>query len=460
MKIKYIFCLLASTAIYSGAQARNEYGTGEGFPLEWTLEQCLDQNFRNNPYIKNAKLDIASAQNRKNEAMWEYFPTVGLSGMGYYARNPLVTITVNDVLGNSDAAWNIRNSVVDAATELGVDYEYNSFRRGYSAGIVATQPLFAGGRIVSGNRLAAVGIKAAKLQLLMKERDTADEIERKYWTVVSLQEKMKTLETGKKLLDTLYKDVRAAREAGLVTEAEVSDVIVKQKEILSGEVTLKGALKLAKLDIFNALAVQCEYRMLDSIHFSGNIGDLSDPRDCLALRREGKPYESQLLDASLEAKQLEKKMAEGEYLPEVGIGVSYGYGNIQGRYNGEKFNGVAFASVKIPLTGLGKLSSRAKRYRNEVAKIINEKEYLDSQLELRRQKIWLDFETAYNKAKVAEYSLRVSSDALYRTEENYKAGMATLSELLKAELDARTASEEFIDCCIDYRTALTAVKSY
>lgn len=456
MKKDFIYCLAAAIVFCNTAIAQN---IGD-MPREWTLEQCLEMSSKNNPYVKNARIDIASAKARKNEAMWEYFPTVGLNGIGYYAQKPLVTITVNDVLGNSDAAWNIRNAVVDAATEAGVDYEYNSFQGGYSAGVVATQPLFAGGRIVSGNRLASVGVTAARLQSLIKERDTDDEIERKYWTVVALQEKMKTLQAGKRLLDTLYRDVLSARESGLVTETEVSEVAVKRKEISAGEVTLRGALKLSKMDIFNAMGVQCGYRMLDSVMFIGRISELVPPEECLSIRPEGKSYEAQLLDANIEAKQLEKKMAEGEYLPEVGIGVSYGYGNMQGRFNGEKFNGVAFASVKIPLTGLGKMASRSKRYQNEVTKAMNEKEYLDSQLELRREKLWLDFETAYNQAKVAEYALESASETLYRVEGNYRAGRSTLSELLEAELNVRKADEEFIDRCIDYRTAMTAVKLY
>lgn len=459
MRTYNIISLLAAILICGEAYAQNISPTDD-ILREWTLDQCLEMSSRNNPYIKNAQIDIASAKARKSEAMWEFFPTVGLNGVGYYARNPLLTITVTDVLGNSDAAWNINNAVIDAATEAGVDYRYNSFQRGYSAGVVATQPLFAGGRIVSGNRLASVGIKAARLQSLIKERDTDDEIEKKFWTVVALQEKMKTLQAGKKLIDELYDDVIAARQAGLVTESEVSEVALKQKEIFAGEVTLRGGLKLAKMDLFNAMGVRCGYTMLDSVSFTGTITELISPVDCQDLRPDGASYEAQLLDANIEAKQLERKMAEGEYLPEVGIGVSYGYGNMQGRMNGDKFNGIAFASVKIPLTGLGKLASRSKRYRNEVTKAMNEKEYLDAQLELRRQKLWLDFETAYNQAKVAEYASQTAEDALLRVEADYGAGRATLSDLLKAELDSRNCAEEFIDRCIDHKTAMTAVRLY
>lgn len=455
----WITAIAAATAFLCSTAAKGQ-DESSSFPREWTLEQCLELSAQNDPYIKNSKLDILSARSRKNEAMWEYFPTVGLNGIGYYAMNPLLTITVNDILGNSDAAWNIRNTVVDAATEAGVDYEYNSFRKGYTAGVTATQPIFAGGRIINGNRLASIGVEAARIQSQMKERDTRQNVEVKYWQVVALQEKMKTLEAGKRLLDTLYRNVLAAREAGLALESDVNKVVLKRKELSSGEVTLKGGLKLAKIDLFNAIGVHCEFRMLDSVRFSGKIDKLTSPAENAANVSDRQSYESQLLGIGLEAKKLEKKMAEGEYLPEIGVGVTYGYGNIQGRHNGEKFNGLAFASVRIPLTGLGKLASRAKRYDNEVRKVQNEKEYLDSQLELRRQKMWLDLETAYEQARIAEFAYQEADRATGRIRADYSAGRATLAELLKAELDSRTAHEEFIDRCIDYRKALTAVNLF
>lgn len=456
---KTILCLGLVISLCSSASAQNS-GENDTIPRRLTLEHCLEMSSKNNPYIKNALLDISSAQAVKNEAMWEYFPTVGLNAVGYYARNPLLTVTINDILGNSDAAWDIRNSIVDAATEAGVNYEFKSFRRGFTAGVTATQPLYAGGRIISGNRLANIGIKAARLKSLMKERDTDDEVERKYWAVVALQEKMKTVKAGKRFLENLLRDVTIGREAGLVTESDVSQVQIKQKEILNGEVTLKGGLKLSKMDLFNAIGAHCSYWMLDSIEFTGKISELISPEDFLSIRPEEKSYEAQLLDANIEAKKLEKKMAEGEYLPELGVGVSYGYGNLQGRINGGKFNGVAFASLKIPLTGLGKMASRSKHYQNELKKALNEKEYLDSQLELRREKMWLDFETAYNKAKLAEYSKQKAAEALKRVEADYMAGRATLSEVLKAELELQSAEEDFIDKCLEYKTAMTAVRLF
>lgn len=438
-----------------------ETTSGEAaLPREWSLEQCLDMSERNDPYLKNARLDISSARAQKGEAVWNFFPDVSINGVAYRASDPLLRLTITDIIGTSDAAWNIRNAIEDFAYQNGLKSDFRAFNKGLISSVTAIQPLYAGGRVVNGNRLAAIGIEAAELQKEMKERDTRQDVEEKYWLVVSLQEKQKTLEEGKRLLDTLYKDVLSARNAGLVLESDVELVALKKKETAAAEVQLRGGLRLAKINLFNSIGVNCSFRELDSLYFTGSIVSLEDPSEVIASLSEQEPVESRLMDINLQAKKLEKRMAMGENLPEVGLGYSYGYFDPSGIATGNLFHSIVFASVKIPITGLGKMAYKAKRFENEVLKVQNEKEYIDSQLDLRRQKMMLDFETAYENAKVAEDALAAARGAEARIRADYGAGRATLSELLKAELDVRTADGEYIDSCIGYHKALSALRSF
>lgn len=438
-----------------------ETTSGEAaLPREWSLEQCLDMSERNDPYLKNARLDISSARAQKGEAVWNFFPDVSINGVAYRASDPLLRLTITDIIGTSDAAWDIRNAIENFAYQNGLKSDFRAFNKGLISSVTAIQPLYAGGRVVNGNRLAAIGIEAAELQKEMKERDTRQDVEEKYWLVVSLQEKQKTLEEGKRLLDTLYKDVLSARNAGLVLESDVELVALKKKETAAAEVQLRGGLRLAKINLFNSIGVNCSFRELDSLHFTDSIVSLEDPSEVIASLSEQEPVESRLMDINLQAKKLEKRMAMGENLPEVGLGYSYGYFDPSGIATGNLFHSILFASVKIPITGLGKMAYKAKRFENEVLKVQNEKEYIDSQLELRRQKMMLDFETAYENAKVAEDALAAARGAEARIRADYGAGRATLSELLKAELDVRTADGEYIDSCIGYHKALSALRSF
>ncbi|MBP9998342.1 MAG: TolC family protein, partial [Bacteroidales bacterium] len=279
-------------------------------------------------------------------------------------------------------------------------------------------------------------------------------IEKKYWTAVSLQEKQLTLSQAQSLLDSLYKDASNAFEAGLIVENDLRQVEEKMDELKSAGIKLRGGLRLAKMDLFNAIGYEYSILGLDSLHFSDSIDSLQSPSYYIVEDSELPVCdESRLLALKVQAEQLEKKMAVGENLPQVMVGASYGYNNIQGKPL-PTTNGVGFVSVQIPITDIGKAAHKAKRYNYQIEKAQNEKEYLDAQLVLRRQMYMLSMQTAWEELQLSEAKAANAVSRAIRAESEYKAGRSTVSEWLKAELDSRTASEDYINRCIDYRNTV------
>ena len=421
-----------------------------------SLQDCLEMCESGNPYVRNSKLDIQASKAMKSEVMWSFFPDVSINGLGYYAQKPLIRITPTDLLGTSDLAWTLNNAYLDIANRFNLRTNYSTLHNGYALGLMAVQPIYAGGRIINGNRLASVGVRASELQADLKLRDLKEEIEGKYWLVVSLQEKAKTLDKAESVLDSAWFFVTTARDAGLVAPSDVTELSHKRSELASGKVKLRSGIKLAKMDLFNAIGMEYQYFDLDNYVLSETIDGLSEG-DGLTGEESGVPIEVKLLDMQQEAKELEKKVSVGEFLPEVGVGLSYGYGDMQGNGNG-KFNGVGFVSVKIPLTGIGKAASRARRMDYEIQKVSNEREYLDEQLQLQRRKLFLDIETSESQAEVSREALKDAEEAQRRCLADYEAGRVTVTDLLQAELEFRTASEKHIDDCIEYRKAVNAYR--
>ena len=418
------------------------------------LEECLLMSEANDPYIRGARLDITAAKAQKAEAVWSYFPTVSLRAMGYWSVNPLLEITVTDVLGTSDAARDLSNSITAYALENGMNSTYTALKSGYGVSVVAMQPLYAGGRIVNGNRLAALGVQAAQVQSRLKVRQTRQEVEKKYWTVVSLQEKETTLLRASDLLASLEKDVRSALEAGLATENDLMQVQLKMKELSSGMIKLRSGMKLAKMDLFNAIGQKYSFTGLDDIVLEDTSASPLPPSEYVVADSLIAVFdESQLLAMQVESEKLNKRMNVGEYLPQVAVGASYGYANY---YRDPSFNGIAFATVSIPLTDIGKAAERARRYNARIEKAAIEKEYLDAQLLLQARQLQVEMESAWDQMGVAEEALKVAADSQSRLRADYDAGLATMSDLLQAELSLRTCEEALIDRRNSYRQCVSA----
>ena len=239
-----------------------------------TMEECRSMALRNNAAVRNAQLDVIAARAQKGEALSEYFPKVSVNAFGYYAFDPMLEVGVKDILGDSDAANNLNSWVSQIAPLYGIDPVFSTMKQGYSATVSAVQPVFAGGRIVSGNRLASLGVEAARLKSSLQRRKSVEEVEQDYWQVISLEEKMKTLGSVQEMLDNLEKDVDAAVAAGLATETDRLRLQLKRNELRATRSKLKGGIRLAKMNLCDAIGL--EYTpystfMTDSLPFIDSI---------------------------------------------------------------------------------------------------------------------------------------------------------------------------------------------
>ena len=451
MKKTVLAALAALTCIAAPAQE-----------LRLTLEECREMALQNNSSAVGAALDLEAARYQKQEAFSEYFPRVSAMGFGFWAFDPLLEIGVKDIFGNNDFSNNLQGLIDSYAPMYGLPTSYTTLSRGYLAGISVMQPIFAGGRIVNGNRLAALGVEAAGLQQEVQRRSTSDEIEGYWWQVVSLQEKRELLAGSKEFVDTLFRDVTAAYEAGLVTEDELLQVKLARNELLSNEVQLDNGLKLAKMNLLNSIGQSYtvisanaseERPYIDSIVLADEEGLPAPPEAYYADEESiaASMEETRLLELQVEAAELQKKMALGEALPQLAVGATYGYYDFTGKGD---FNGLAFATVQIPISDWGRTGAKMKRLQTQVDKAASQRDYLQSQIILGVRQSWVELNSAWSQYQLALDSEAAAEASFGRVERNYEAGMVTIAELLQSQTSLRQASDKRADALNSYRQAL------
>ena len=422
--------------------------------LVLTLGDCLSTAEERSPRLEGSSLDILSARAQRTEARLEYLPRVELTGLAFHALHPLVEITLKDVLGNSDAANDLNNSLTATAQENGIKTSYSTLKWGYGAAASLMQPLYAGGRIRAGNRLADLGVEASLLQDSLRRRVVRDSVESKYWRIVALQEKQKTLRETLSLLDTLDKDVRSARSAGLATEPQQLELSLKRSELNAGIRQLEGGLSLMKMDLLSTAGYPYKSLSLRGITLRDTLATLPAPSEVLPVEPAiGETDESRLLQLQVDARIQEKKMAIGEYLPQVAVGAGLGYSGLMNPRDGS-FNALVFGTVKIPLTDIPKAVVRARRYDYAVQKAASDQAWLTEQLYLRERMLALEVETAWDQLQVAGESASLAEDSLTRIRVRYEAGTASMAEVMQSALAVSSARELLEDRRIAYRLAV------
>lgn len=429
-----------------------------GTSLSWaqhsyTLEQIVDSARQNNIAMRSAAHDIDAAQQQRREAFTKYFPNVSATGAWFDASKPMAEMELNlsDNISPELGAALAQSMPPEALAALNQPMAMAMMKHGAIASISATQPVFAGGRIVNGNRLARVGEDVSRLQLRLAEDEVEKTAQQYFWQMVTLEEKMNTLKAVETFLNDIHKDVSLAVKAGLVLRNDLLQVQLRQNDVESQKAKLQNAISLVRM-------LLAQYCALSDTSFT-----LSYPTEAAApatLRRDhqqalASTAEYQLLDKQVEAANLQKKMAVGEQLPSLAVGAGYNYHNMLG--TGQHF-GIVFATVSVPLSGWWGGSHAIKRKRIAEQKAIEQRADNAQLLTIRMQKAWNDVVEAYQQLDIAARSIEQAEENLRINRNCYQAGTITMSDLLEAQMLYQQALDKRTDLFADYQNKVLEYK--
>ena len=411
-----------------------------------TLDSCFALAKANNVKIKTSELEIEKAKEVKAQVYTKYFPQVSLGFLAYYAVKPILKYGVDDIDQGTDFGAFVVN-VIQTLQNAGSDVpsEVTALKQGMSGSALAVMPVYAGGRIINGNKLANLGIEAAELQSEVSERDLMEEIETSYYLVLGLQEKVKTLNSALALIDSLDHTVDVALKAGLVTNSDKLRVSLKRNELLANQLQLSNGITLASLLLCHQIGIAYPEAGLTL----ENDLDRVNPYDYQVFGGFFRP-ERRLLQLQVEAETYYKKLTIGETLPQVGIGTLASYGDLTGK---AKFNTILFATISVPVTQWWETSHKAKEHDLKIREAQLMQEDLDGMMELQEKQ-------AYNQMVEAEALLKSDRSSLAMAEENsrlanlnYRAGMNTIADVLEANALLFQAQNALTDRQITYVSA-------
>ena len=413
----------------------------------YTLEQLKDSALHNNFAIRKARFDISAAQQQRREAFTKYFPNVSATGLWFNANKGMAQTTINpsELLPQSLAQAMAQQMPPQVLADLGNPINVSMMKNGTIGGVTAVQPVFAGGQIVNGNRLAKVGENVSRLQLQLSENEVEKTTEQYFWQLVSLQEKMKTVEAVEALLADIAKDVDVALKAGVAMRNDLLQVQLRQNDIASQKLTLRNATSVVKLLI-------AQYCCLSDTVFTlvAPADEATDQLQGGAFNVQSTP-EYQLLSQQVRATGLQHKMEVGKNLPSVGVGAGYNYHNLLD--NNHTF-GMIFATVSVPISDWWGGSHAIKRKKIEHEKAQAQLADNSELLRIRMQKAYNDVEEARQQLDIAQRSIEQADENLRLNRNFYQAGTSKMSDLLEAQLLYQQARDRQTDAVANYHNKL------
>jgi len=172
-------------------------------------------------------------------------------------------------------------------------------------------------------------------------------------------------------------------------------------------------------------------------------------------------HEYQLLNKALAAENLQKKLVLGEYLPQVALG---GVGFVNDVMHTTNTNALAFVSVSVPISdwwgGSHKLKESQFKIEQANNKLTETTELLNLQIEQTRN----EWNEARFQIKTSQASIDQSKENFKIVNDNYKAGVSSMSDLLEAQALYQNAQDQFSDAICMYKIKkanyLSAIGSY
>ena len=407
-----------------------------------TLDSCLKAARARNVALENARLDVLAAEQVKRQAFTKYFPTVSATALGYRALNPMFEYGIGDI-DNAQVRQDLYNLWAEYGGSLGIPPSISLAEKGTAVAATALQPLYAGGRIVNGNRLAQLGVEAAQLQQDLSQEKVLLSVEENYWLVVSLYEKRNTILQALDFLDTLQRDVRTAEEAGLVTHNDRLKVALKRDEMRSNLLKVENGIQLATMALCQLSGI--EYS--PTLQLTDTVATEPSDIDVRIAEAVARRKESRLLALNVQAEQLKKKMIVGEALPQLAIGVGASYGNlIVDRYGA---NGLAFATLQVPLTDWWTTAHKAKEQEIRIQQAENSSRDLTEKMALETEQAIHNVQEAQAQVALAKSTLLDAQENLESVQTSYEAGLVPVSELLEARTLYSQAQDQLTEARID-----------
>ena len=417
----------------------------------YNLDQILDSARQNNIAVRAAQHNIEAAQQQRKEAFTKYFPNVSAKGAWFNATKDMAEMTVNpsEMLSPQVAADLAQVLPASALAALATPTSISMLKDGVLGTVTAVQPVFAGGQIVNGNRLAKVGEEVSRLQLQLSENEVEKKAEQYFWQLASLQEKMKTIQAAQELLGDIHKDVDVAVRAGVAMPNDMLQVQLRQNEVESQKLKLQNGLSVVRM----LLAQYCGLRDT-SFAINYSVDEPMFNGQCSMGNVETLP-EYQLLGKQVEAAKLQRKMTVGQNLPTVGVGVGYNYHNLFDK--GRSF-GMVFATVDVPISDWWSGSHAIKR--KQIAQQKAEEQLADNTelLKIRMQNAWNGVQESYQQLLLAQRSIEQAQENLRLNRNYYQAGTSKMSDLLQAQLLYQQAQDKRTDAFSDYQNKLLEYK--
>jgi outer membrane protein TolC len=464
-----------------------------------TLDSCRALALRNNKQLQAARVKQDVAANTRKAARTNFLPKVDAIG-GYELMSKEISLLNDDQkqalsnlgtivttnLGNSlpgmltnmaqqglitpqqaqafgQVAQAQMPTVAQSLNAAGNDIRHafrTNNRNMFGAAVMLRQPIYMGGAITAGNRMAEINEELTAHATANAEQNTLYSVDETYWLVVSLEQKNRLADNFVNLLHKLDADVQKMINEGVATRADGLKVAVKVNEAEMQQTQAADGLALAKMLLCQqcGLPIESDIKVEENhelANLTASVAPVPDGEIDLSAREELK-----MLQNAIEISTQATKMARAAALPQLALTGGYMLTN-PNVYNGyaNKFGGVWNVGVllRVPVWNWQETAYkvRASKALTHIASLELEeaRELMELQVNQNRFKV----KEADKKYAIALKNVEKADENLRCANLGFNEGVLTATEVMEAQTAWLQAQTQRIDAEIDRHLSRSAL---
>lgn len=403
-----------------------------------TLPAAIDYAVKNNPRLKMAEKDIESEDHTISAAQAQRMPRVdfGSSATRYRYPQPLIPLVIT---------WPLSSAV-----------EIPDFERSiYDTGVAFRLPLFKGGQLMRGVRVAEFRKAMATDNFSLTKQDLIYNVTSVFYKILQLQ----------KLLEATEQTVRQLEAHKSVVETHLSAGTSPQLDLLKTDVELAHAVERRLVVRSNLDSAFQVFRMLLGMEEATAEIRIEEGRSTASATGTLKEQLERAFEQRPDYRAVQKKkkmfeervrMAQGRWLPDIFVAGDYG-GRAGPTLNYYEHWNLGVKLV-MPVFDGGLIKAEVDKEKAELAKAQEEERAVRLAINREVTDGVLNVETAKARIGVTEKAIKSARENLRVERLKYGTGAGTTTDVIDAQTVLLRAETDFLQALYDREVALAYLK--
>jgi outer membrane protein TolC len=402
--------------------------------LVLTIDDAIALALRQNPFYLASQERIDQARAGVRQAVAGFLPTVNAAGANTLDEKLFVLEFPSFVPG-------------EPPQRIAIDFTKN-----YQMALTFGLPLFAGGRLTAGYRMANFGLKASQESVRLSEQETILQAKQAFYGYLLAKEFSAVADEGLRLAEDFMKNVKNLYDVGMASKFDLLRSEVQAANLKPQAIRARNSVEVAAL----GLKTVCGLGLDTPIEVKGELAAPPlDPeaRDIVAEALTQRP-ELRQLDYQRGMAGESLKIARGSLLPTLAVGGQYNVWGDSLRFRKgvwQNYYSINL-SVTLPIFNGFDAEARIGQAKAQIRELDWTRKGLSDAIAFEVRQAVLNLNQARETLLSQEKNVEQAREAVRIAELNYAEGLATNLDVSTAQValsQARTNhSQALYDCVI------------